>query len=126
MSPRRWRDRIEDILAAAEEIQSFIAGLDYDQFCGDAKTLKASIADLMIIGEAAGRIPDDVTHRYPEVPWHLMRGMRNRVVHAYFDVDTKIVWDTCVTDLPLVEQTLARILSDNLGLTSEEEGDAKA
>jgi uncharacterized protein with HEPN domain len=113
VSLRAWQTRIEDILAASSEIGTFIAGLNYDQFCADAKTLKAVTADLMIIGEAAGRIPDVIVGKYPEVPWHLMRGMRNRIVHAYFSVDSKIVWDTCVKDLPLLAEPLNKILQEN-------------
>ncbi len=87
MSPRKWPRRLEDILDAISEIRSFVAGMPYDQFRSDAKTLKAVEADLMIIGEAAGHIPDDVQQANPEVPWHLMRAMRNRIVHVYFDID---------------------------------------
>jgi uncharacterized protein with HEPN domain len=53
--------------------------------------------------EAASHIPEDVQRAHPEVPWHLMRAMRNRLVHAYFSVDPQIVWDTIYQDLlPLV------------------------
>jgi uncharacterized protein with HEPN domain len=57
-------------------------------------------ADLIIIGEAASHIPDDVQDANQDVPWILMRAMRNRVVHVYFDVDPDILWDTVHSDLP--------------------------
>ncbi|MDA0842321.1 MAG: DUF86 domain-containing protein [Planctomycetota bacterium] len=113
MSPRGWKDRIEDILLAADEIQGFIAGLDYAQFCSDPRTLRAVTADLMIIGEAAANLPGEFVSSHSEVPWRLMQGMRNRIVHAYFDVDTKIVWDTCREDLPMLIEALRVILEED-------------
>jgi uncharacterized protein with HEPN domain len=103
MSPRAWRERIRDILDAVAEITAFTQGIAYDAFRNDAKTVRAVELDFIIIGEAANHIPEDVERAHPEVPWHLMRAMRNRLVHAYFSVDPQIVWDTIYHDLlPLV------------------------
>lgn len=57
MSVRTWQERIEDILDAIAEIERFITGLSRDQFLVDAKSLKAVVADLTIIGEAAAHVP---------------------------------------------------------------------
>jgi len=65
----------------------------------------------MIIGEAANHIPDDVQEAHGDVPWVLMRAMRNRVVHIYFDVDPDILWDTVNNDLPKLVDPLERMLS---------------
>lgn len=111
MSPRRWRDRVQDILDAIAEIQSFVAGMDFDQFRGDAKTLKAVSADLIIIGEAANHVPDDIQSGAPEVPWHLIRAMRNRIVHVYFDMDPVILWDIVQQDLPKLAAPLGGLLN---------------
>lgn len=110
MSSREWRHRIEDILDAIAEIQSFVAGTTLEQFKADAKTLKAVAADLMIIGEAANHIPDHVQHENGGVPWFVMRAMRNRVVHVYFDIDPVILWDTVQNDLPTLIGPLKRLL----------------
>lgn len=64
----------------------------------------------MIIGEAAGHIPDDVQQANPEVPGHLMRAMPNRIVHLYFDIDPRILWDTIQQDLPPLEKTIKKLL----------------
>lgn len=66
--------------------------------------------DLVIIGEAANHIPDEVQEAHDDVPWVLMRAMRNRVVHVYFDVDPDILWDTVQTDLPKLVDPLKRLL----------------
>jgi uncharacterized protein with HEPN domain len=110
MSSRTWRHRIEDILDAISEIQSFVADTAFEQFRTDTKTLKAVAADLMIIGEAANHIPDEVQEAHGDVPWALMRAMRNRVVHVYFDVDPGILWDTVHMDLPNLVDPLKRML----------------
>ena len=110
MSSRKWQRRIEDILEAIAEIQSFSAGMAVEQFKTDAKTLKAVAADLIIIGEAANHIPDDVQDAHEDVPWVVMRAMRNRVVHVYFDVDPDILWDTVHNDLPKLIVPLKKLL----------------
>ena len=111
MSSREWRHRIEDILDAITEIQSFVAGATREQFKTDAKTLKAVAADLMIIGEAANHVPDEVQEAHTDVPWLVMRAMRNRVVHVYFDIDPDILWDTVQQDLPKLVDPLKKLLA---------------
>ena len=110
MSPRRWPERVQDILESIVEIQSFIQNVDFETFKTDVKTIKAVQLDFIIIGEAAHYIPDDVRSSHPEIPWHLMRAMRNRLVHVYFSVDPNIVWDTIQNDLPPLVEPLKRLL----------------
>lgn len=103
MSSEAWKDRVEDILDAIAEIQAFTAGMDLEIFRGDPKTIKAVELNFIIVGEAASHIPIDVQDRLPEIPWQYMRSMRNRLVHVYFAVDPKILWDAIQNDLqPLI------------------------
>jgi uncharacterized protein with HEPN domain len=111
VSLRSWQERVQDILDAVAEIQDFLSGMDRDQFLADAKTVKAVAADLTIVGEAARHVPDAVVQAHPEIPWALMRGMRNRIVHGYYQVDPVIVWDTCQNDLPPLIDTLKKLLA---------------
>ena len=113
MSDRPWQQRVRDMLDTLAEIQQFCADLSYEQFRTDAKTQKAVSADLAILGEAARHIPEQVVNNHPEVPWHLMRGMRNRVIHAYFAVDPQIVWETVQNDLPPLVGQLQEVLAKN-------------
>ena len=112
MSLRSSQERVRDILDAVDEIRHFISGMNREQFLDDAKTLKAVVADLTIIGEAARHIPDPTIQAHPEIPWALMRAMRNRIVHGYYRVDPVIVWDTCQNDLALVVEPLRKLLRD--------------
>ena len=102
MSPRDWRDRIRDILDAVAEIQRFTQNMDYETFKKDDKSVRAVEMNFIIIGEAANQIPEEVEEEHRTIPWSLMRAMRNRIVHVYFKVDEKLMWDTVQNDLPLL------------------------
>lgn len=110
MSPRGWQDRVRDILDAINEIQKFTHGLDYEAFKDDDKSIRAVEMNFIIIGEAANQIPEEVEERYPTIPWNLMRAMRNRIVHVYFNVDEKLMWDTVQNDLPPLVTQLEKLL----------------
>jgi uncharacterized protein with HEPN domain len=85
--------------------------MDLRTFSVDAKTVKAVVADFAIIGEAARHIPPDVTAAHPEVPWRAIADMRNVVVHAYFSVEPKVLWETIQNDLPRLTATVERMLT---------------
>lgn len=102
MSPRDWQERVWDILSAIDEINAFTKGFDVEKFVADPRTQRAVEMNFIVIGEAANHIPDEVQERYTEVPWHLMRAMRNRLVHVYFNVDAQILWQTIQEDLPAI------------------------
>jgi uncharacterized protein with HEPN domain len=110
VSPRDWRDRVRDILDAIAEIQNFIHGMEYETFKGDDKSIRAVEMNFIIIGEAASQIPEEIEERYAAIPWGLMRAMRNRIVHAYFNVDEKLMWDTVQNDLPPLIPELEKLL----------------
>ena len=84
--------------------------MDFDSFSQDARTQKAVELDLIVIGEAATHIPDDVEQEHPQIPWSLMRAMRNRLVHVYFAVDERLLWDTIQNDLPGLLSSLQSLL----------------
>ena len=110
MSPRDWRDRIRDILDAIAEIQQFTRGMDYETFKEDDKSIRAVEMNFIIIGEAANQIPDEIEEKYTTIPWTLMRAMRNRIVHVYFKIDEKLMWDTVQNDLPPLILELKKLL----------------
>ena len=111
MSPERiWKFRIQDILESVRSIMEYVQGMDYDTFQNDPKTFDAVVRRLMIIGEAATHIPDDVSEKYPNIEWRQMAGMRNILVHEYFGVSEKIVWDTIQVDLPSIISPLEKLL----------------
>ena len=86
--------------------------MDYETFRQDKKTLKAVLYNLALIGEAARKLPDEVTAAYPPIPWREMGDMRNIVIHEYFGIDAKIIWETINIELPPLVSKLKDILAE--------------
>ncbi len=112
MPPREWRLYLEDILEAISRIQRYTRDMGFDVFCGSDITIDAVIRNFTIIGEAARQIPAELEKRYPEIPWDKMRGLRNVVVHQYFGMDFKILWETAQHDLPPLVPLLQKVLKE--------------
>ncbi len=110
MPPRDWKMRIRDILDSVEAVCEYTAGMSYETFSDDRKTMDAVIRNITIIGEAARNVPTDITDRYSDIPWEDMRGMRNIVVHVYFGIQKRILWDTVQDDLPPLVGLLQKLL----------------
>jgi len=89
-----------DILIASRKALEFIKGLSYSEFLESELHQSAIIRPLEIVGEAASKISEDVKSQHPEIPWGEMIGMRNRLIHEYFDVNLATVWDTVQNDMP--------------------------
>jgi uncharacterized protein with HEPN domain len=108
--PRRdWRLRVADMVDAAETAMSLTNGLEKAEFLADRTLIDASIKNLAVLGEAAAHIPDDVVRQWPDVPWRMMRDMRNLIIHEYFGVNPDIVWGTVNDDLPVVLAELRQL-----------------
>ena len=103
---RDYSDYIEDIRNAIDKIESFIAGLSYDDFIHDEKTLYAVVRALEIIGEAAKKVPEDIRNEMEGVPWKDMSGMRDVLVHDYINVDVETVWLTAKQKVPQLKRLL--------------------
>ena len=97
------------ILDAINAIETYIAGHTFEDFVGNRMMIDAVVRQLEIVGEASRRVSDELKESHPQVPWAKMRGMRNFVVHEYFAVNEKIVWDTCKENLPTLQQQLERL-----------------
>lgn len=92
MSKRDAKLLVGDILESARNILDYTKGLDFEAFIADRKTVDAVIRSFEIIGEAAGRLPEQFKNDYPAIDWHRIRGFRNWIVHDYFGIDYSIVW----------------------------------
>jgi len=111
---REYTDYLRDILGAIDKAEEFTAGMDSLTFEADDKTIFAVVRALEIIGEATKKLPDPLKERYPEIHWREMAGMRDKVVHDYFGVNLRRVFETVRRDLPSLRKSIGRILSDEL------------
>ena len=89
-----------DILNTAQAAQRFVAGMSDVQFLADDKTQSAVLHQLLVLGEAAKRVSAEFRTSHPDIPWRLVTGMRDNLIHEYDEVDVDTVWDTVARDLP--------------------------
>ncbi len=110
MSPDdRWR--LLHIVEAIEQAQVFVRHRTRDDLERDTMLRLALVQLVQIVGEAAARVSEAGRAELPGLPWAQITGMRNRLVHAYFDVDRSILWDTVQLALP----PLLNQIKDHLG-----------
>ena len=105
---------LEDILQAIKKIEKYTNGLNYERFHLDGKSVDAVIRNLEIIGEASKKIPSELKDKFPKIPWKKMMGLRNIVIHEYFGVDLKIIWEIASENLPGVKLRIERILKKEI------------
>ncbi len=103
--------RLYHMLDAAREAQAFVENRSRNDLDTDRQLTLALLKLIEIIGEAAANVTNDSREKYPRIPWPLIVGMRNRLVHAYFDIDLDRVWDTVTNDLPPLIIELEEIIS---------------
>ena len=78
----------------------YCSGLDQQQFEANPLVQDAVLRNIELIGEAAGRIPDEFRQAHPEIQWRQIVAMRNQLIHGYLGIDLDIVWDVVCVELP--------------------------
>ena len=101
---------IKHIRDAIRNIESFINNLLKENFLNDKLRQDAIVRELEIIGEATKNIPEDFRKKYPKIEWRKMAGTRDRVIHAYFEVDLDLVWRIVKEDLPKLKKQIQEVL----------------
>jgi uncharacterized protein with HEPN domain len=110
LSIRRDPSYLNDILDAARKIEAIVLATSERSFLDDAILQAAVLHHLTVIGEAMNRLSPSVRERHPEVPWRQIVSVRNRIVHAYFDLDWQILWIAAVEDIPALQTQIITIL----------------
>ena len=113
--PRDSRIYLEDILAAAAKIRSYVGTMGADEFLRDGKTVDAVVRNLEIIGEAVKQLPDAVRAQEPGIEWQKIAGLRDILIHAYARVDLDIIWDVVANKLPELEARVRTLLEKSGG-----------
>lgn len=103
--------RLRDINEAIEKIEKYVS-IGYQAFAEDERTQVWIIHHLQVIGEASNHLSDDLTEQNPEIPWADIVGLRNVLVHQYFGIDLRQVWETAELDMPVLKAKVSEILQE--------------
>ena len=101
---------INHILERSQKIVEFTAGMTESDFIKDEKTQSAVIRELEVIGEASKRISENYRNTNTNIPWKLMAGMRDVLIHDYEGVDALMVWDTIQKSVPELVENLKKVV----------------
>lgn len=101
---------ILDVARAAKAAREFAAGMNREAFLADAKTQSAVLHQLLILGEAVKRLSAEFRSAHAHIPWSLVAGMRDKLIHAYDEVDLEEVWNTVDRDIPQLIVNLEPLL----------------
>ena len=113
--PERAQDYLEHILGALERIQRYTAGKSASDFMSDTLLQDGVLRNLGIIGEAAHRLladSPDYAARHPEIPLAKIYATRNRITHAYDEVDLEVIWNLVLFDVPALQPRIAEALDE--------------
>lgn len=101
---------LQHILEAIEKIERYLSDTTYESFAENDMKIDGVVRELEIIGEAAAKLSSEFQQNYAQVPFRDIIAMRNFLIHEYFGVNKKIVWDTCQTDLKDLKRTIISVL----------------
>jgi uncharacterized protein with HEPN domain len=104
--------RLQHMLDAALEIQQYMQSSTRKDLNLDRKLVHSLVRLLEIIGEAANQVSKELRDNVPEIPWPVLIGMRNRLIHAYFSINLDVVWSTSTEDIPSFITELKTLLGE--------------
>lgn len=110
--PLRDKERLEHMLAAADRVIRYTSDKTYKDLVADDMMYYAVVKNIEIIGEAANLLSSDFTDSHPQTPWKQVRGMRNYIVHEYFQIDDVVVWGVVSTDIPVLRKQILEYLEE--------------
>jgi uncharacterized protein with HEPN domain len=110
--PPEDRIRLMHMIEATDEAIGFVVDKTRATLEPDRKTLLAVIRCVEIVGEAAAKVSEETRSSAPDIPWAAIVGMRNRLIHAYFDIDVDVVWKTVTVELPALQARLRTLLQE--------------
>ena len=105
---------LHDILESGRTIQRYLSGVSRDEFLANTEKQDSVYRRFEIIGEAARHLSPEALKALPDIPWRLITGMRNILIHDYGEVDAARVWKTAQDDLPGLIQRLERYFSERI------------
>lgn len=103
---------LEDILEAIDRIQEYVQDVTRETFETDRMRIDAVIRNLEVIGETVKQVPGSVREKYPSVAWRKIAGLREILIHKYFDVNLEIVWGVVQSNIPILKTEIQQILQE--------------
>jgi uncharacterized protein with HEPN domain len=104
--------RLEHMLESAKDAISFLGSMTEDELAQNRMALQAIVRSVEIIGEAASQLTPEFRSKNTHVPWAQIVGMRNRLIHAYFDIDHELVFSTVQADIPILVDQIKQFISE--------------
>lgn len=106
------KDRIiiQKIINYIEDVEKYVEGMSAMEFLDDKKTITACAFTVSQIGEISKEITEETQQKHTDIPWKAIKGMRNRIVHDYENVDLSVLWGTIKESLPDLEKKLKEII----------------
>ena len=101
---------LHHIMDALVQIEHYMDNVSHEEFFSSRLLQDGVIRQLEVMGEAARNLSEDLRNEHPEIPWRQMVGLRNRMIHAYFNVDLQIIWEIVQGDIPDLLQKMKQIL----------------
>lgn len=110
------KDRIiiQKIITYIDDVEKYIEGLSAIEFLDDKKTITACAFTVSQIGEISKEITEETIEKYAEIPWKSIKGMRNKIVHDYENVDLSVLWGTIKNSLPDLKNKLKNIILNEI------------
>lgn len=109
---RDYKACLKDILAAIEKIEKHTKGVSLEDFEEDDWLQDGVVRNMEIIGEAVKNLPADLKTKKPDVDWKKIAGLRDILIHAYFGIDTEVVWDIVKNKIPELKKRITELLAE--------------
>lgn len=108
----RDKERLEHILAAIDRVARYTKDKTFDDLLADDMMYYAVVKNIEMMGEAANMLTSEFQESHPETPWKMVKGMRNYIVHEYFQIDNAVVWDVVKNELSTLREQISRYLAE--------------
>lgn len=110
---REWPLFVADMLDFCQRVLEFSEGLEFKTFAQGTRERDALLLNIILLGEAASHVPEEIRSAWKDIPWREMVATRNALVHGYFAISDAILWDIVTKEIPVLVPQLNKLLEQN-------------